>query len=377
VRRRDSTSGYALLAALVVMALASSFALAVVGAVHALQLVRSADADADRAGRLEEAATGQVLSRLRWAPLQASGSLSGSDAALREQWTADWETAPPTATSSWPRRRVRIVATASAARRVGVATVETHVEDWAVGVSCEHDAEVTARLAVSGSGLYVGGALRGRDQVAFGPGDVGVTADGRAVDGARGADCPVASVHAGAGIFAGGVEIHYPLVAAYADDGDQHGGVAPPAAWVAGPSPELLAAAHGEGTPAGEAFHDESLHLDAVSAADPSEMIAGRCVVLPEFDEVIIEGMAGEDSGPLLVIVPGDAVIGQPGAPVALRGALVVCGRLRVRSEFHLDGTLHAGSLEIEAPVSISVPGGWRDRPLPGAAKPVVVELDT
>ncbi len=359
------------------MVLAASFALAVVGAVHALQLVQSADADADRARRLEQAATGQVLSRLRWAPLQASGSLTGSDPELREQWTAEWESALPTTTSPWPRRRVRTVATASAAHRVGAATVEMRVEDWAVGVSCEHDADVAARLTVSGSGLYVGGCLRGRDQVSFSPGDPGVTADGHAVDGARGADCPVASAHAGAGIFAGGVEIHDPLVAAYADDGDQHAGVVPQAAWVAGPSPEFLAAVQSEGTPAGDAFHDGSLHLDAVSAADPSEMVAGRCIVLPELDEVTIEGMAGEDSGPLLVIVPGDAAIGQPGAPVVLRGALVVCGRLRVRSEFRLDGTLHAGSLEVEAPVSVTVPGGWRDRPLPGAARPVVVELDT
>ena len=152
---------------------------------------------------------------------------------------------------------------------------------------------------------------------------------------------------------------------------------APPAAWVAGPSPEILAAAEGEGMPAGDAFNDGSLHLDTISPADPSEMIAGRCIVLPRLDEVSIEGIAGADSGPLLVIVTGDAVVGQPGAPVALRGALVVCGRLRVRSEFRLDGTLHAESLEVDAPLSVTVPGDWRERPLPGAAKPVVVELDT
>jgi len=339
--------------------------------------VQSADADAARASRLAASAAGEVLGRLRWAPMRASGSLTGSDGALHGEWTAEWETDPPTATSSWPRRGVRIAATVSGAHRVSAATVEMRVEDWAVGVSCEHDAELAARFTVSGSGLYVGGCLRGRDLLSFSAGDVGVTVDSRPADGARGDDCPVAAAHAGAGIFAGGAEVHDPPVAAYADDGDPHAGAVPAAAWVAGPTPEVLVAAQSEGMSAGDALSDGSLHLDAISAAGPSELIAGRCLVLPGPDEVAIEGIAGQDAGPLLIIIMGDAVVGQPGAPVALRGALVVCGRLRVRSELRLEGTLHAGSLQIDAPVSINVPGDWRDRPLPGAARPVVVELDT
>lgn len=375
--RRDPRSGYAMLAALVVMVLAATFALAVVGAVHALQLVASADAGARRASRLEAAAAGEVLGRLRWAPQQASGSLSGSHAALREQWTAEWETALPSATSPWPRRRVRIAATASSARRVGLATVEMRVEDWAVGVSCERDADVGASFTVSGSGFYVGGCLRGREQVAFGAGDAGVTADGRLVDGARGGDCPVAAVHAGVGIFAGGAEIHDPLAAAYADDGDRHAGVAPHAAWVAGPSPEFLAVAGAEGAPAGDALQDGSLHLDAIAPADTSQMVTGRCVVVTGPDEVTIEGVASEDAGRLLLVVPGDAVVGQPGARVSFCGGLVVCGHLRVRGGLTLDGSLHAGSLEVDAPVQVGVPHDWRERALPGAARPVVVELAT
>jgi hypothetical protein len=366
-----------MLAALVVMALAATFALAVVGAVHALQLVGSADADARRASRLEAAAAGEVLARLRWAPRQASGSLSGSDAALREQWTAEWETASPASTSPWPRRRVRIAATASSARRAGLATVEMRVEDWAVGVSCERDADAGASFTVSGSGFYVGGCLRGREQVSFGAGDAGVTADGRPVDGARGDDCPVAAVHAAAGIFADGVEIHDPPAPGYADDGDRHAGAAPLAAWVAGPSPEFLAAAGAEGTPAGDALQDGSLHLDAIGPADASQMVTGRCIVVTGPDEVTIEGVASEDAGRLLLIVPGDAVVGQPGARVALRGGLVVCGHLRVRGDLTLYGSLHAGSLEVDAPVQVGVPLDWREGALPGAARPVVVELDT
>jgi hypothetical protein len=375
--RRCAQSGYALLAALLVMVLAATFALALVGAVHALQLVESADADAGRASRLEAAAAAEALGRLRWAPLQASGSLAFSDAELHEQWRAEWETAAPPATSPWPLRRVRIAAAAGRSRRVATAIVEVRVEDWAIGVSCEHDADVAARFAVSGSGLYVGGCVRGRENVSFGVGDAGVTADGRPLDGARSADCLVAAAHAGAGIFASGVEVHDPPIAVYADDGDPHAGAVPPGAWTAGPSPEFLAAAESNGAPVGEALRDGSLHLDAIVAATASEQVAGRCLVLPGSEEVTIEGIADDDVGPLLVIVPGDAVIGQPDAPVALRGALVVCGRLRVRSEFDLVGSLHAESLEVDAPLSVTAPLGWRDRPLPGTARPVVVEWDT
>ena len=209
------------------------------------------------------------------------------------------------ATSPWPRRRVRIVATSSTAQRVGLASVEVRVEDWAVGVSCERDVDVAAPLAVSGSGLYVGGCLRGRENVSFGVGDAGVTADGRPVDGARGDECAVAAAHAGAGIFAGGAEVHDPPLGAYAEDGDPHSGVATLPAWVAGPSPGFLAAAEARGTPAGAALHDGSLHLDAFGAAEPAQMVSGRCVFVAALDEVTIEGVAGEDVGPLLIIVHG------------------------------------------------------------------------
>jgi hypothetical protein len=375
--RRDPRSGYALLAALVVMVLAATFALALVGAVHALQLVVSAEGDSQRVSRLEADAAGGVLARLRWAPLQASGSLAGADQSRHEQWTAEWQVAPPAAPSPWPRRRVRIAAAASAARRVGLETVEVRAEDWAIGVSCERDADLAAGLTVTGSGLYVGGCLRGREHLSFTAGDAGLTTTGLPIDGARGGDCAVAAAHAGAGIFVRGTEIHDSPVGAYADDGDLHAGVAPLAAWVAGPSADILAAAQVEGTPVGVALRDGSLHLDAIGPADPLQMVTGRCMFVAGSDEVTVEGVANADAGRLLVIVSGDAVAGQPGETVALSGGLVVCGHLRVRGELNVEGFLHAGSLRVDAPASVTVPTDWRERALPGAARPVVVEVAT
>jgi hypothetical protein len=377
VTRRASSSGYAVLAVLLLSVLAATFALAVVGAVHALQAVRAADAEAGRAAVLETEAVAQAAGRLRWAPPQTTGSLSGADASRRERWTADWEVAPPVGHSPWPRRRLRVSATASSARRTCSATIELRAEEWAVGVSCEHDAEIDEPLSVSGTGLYVGGVLRGREQVTFLPGGSGTTPDGRPVDGARGDGTSVAAVHAEAGIFSEGVEIHEQDPAEFRDDGDQHAGVAAPAAWVAGPTPELLAAAQGKGKSPGVAWSAGTLRLDAIGPADPTEAVAGRCLVLPAGDEATILGSAPADGGPLLVVVPGDAVVGQPGERVFLRGGLVVCGRLHVNGELVLEGSLHAGSLIVSADTSVTVPPDWRDRPLPGAAEPFVVELST
>jgi hypothetical protein len=373
--RRGPSAGYALLAVLLLVVLAAIFVLVVVGAVHALQVVQTADAQAGRAATLETEGVAEVLGHLRWAPLQTTGSLSGAEPVRREQWTADWESAPPVVSSAWPRRRLRVVASASSARRTRTATIELRTEEWAVGVSCEHDAEIDAPLSITGAGLYIGGALRGREHVGFMPGDAGVTSEGRPVDGARGDGSFVAAAHSVAGIFAEGAERHETEPAGFPDDGDQHAGMAAPASWVAGPSPQVLAAAAGEGQSPGVAWAAGTLRLDAVGPADPSQALSGRCLVVPSGDEAIIEGCAPADAGPLLVVVPGDAVIGQPGERVVLRGGIVVCGRLRVRGELVLDGPLHAGSLVVSADTAVTVPAGWRDRPLPGAARPVVVEV--
>ena len=91
-------------------------------------------------------------------------------------------------------------------------------------------------------------------------------------------------------------------------------------------------------------------------------------------DEVTIVGSAPPAAGRLLLIVRGDAVVGEPGETVAFSGGLVVCGHLQVRGSLFIDGSLHAGSMEIEAPTRISVAPEWRQRPLAGAAIPTVIE---
>jgi hypothetical protein len=267
-----------------------------------------------------------------------------------------------------------VIAEHGGSRRRDDLTVECRAEEWATGLSCTGDAEFAAPFVVAGSGVYVGGCVRGREHVTFIAGSAGTTTSGVPADRCRGEDA-AAAVHAVAGIFREGVEVHDPSCpVSHPDDRDRHTSDTVPAEWVSGPSPGFLAVASEEAEAPGAALADGVLRLDAVAPATASGLLAGRCLLVPRGDEVWIEGAAPAEAGPLLLVVQGDAVVGQPGGSVSLRGALVVCGRLTIRGDFHLQGSLHAGGLETRAPVSVTVGPDWRERLLPGAVRPVVTE---
>jgi hypothetical protein len=184
-------------------------------------------------------------------------------------------------------------------------------------------------------------------------------------------------VHGGVGIFARGAEIHEAGVPAeFPDDTDRHHGMAAPADWMQGPSPAFLAAAGEAALTSGDWYRDGVLRLDEVPAPADGEGDGGRCLLAANADEVVIQGTPPPHAGRLLVVVRGDAVIGAPGETVVLDGGLVVLGKLTVRGGLELTGPLHAGVLDVAAPVRILVPADWRQRPLSGAAGPVVVERE-
>ena len=126
--RLRSSSGYAMLAALLVTVLAAVFALAVVGAVHATQDVATADAASWRATGARARAVCAALVEARWRPAVTSGAVGGGDAG-RETWSADWGSWPPAASSPWLRRRVDVVAAHGAARRRDRLVMELRAED--------------------------------------------------------------------------------------------------------------------------------------------------------------------------------------------------------------------------------------------------------
>ncbi len=365
-----------MLAALLIMVLAATFALVIVAAVHGMQSVESSDASAWRAQSLERTSLARMSSLLRWRPL-LSGSAEAGDDAAGQSWSAVWTPATSVAGDRWPRLRVDVSTVAGKARKQDVLTVLLRAESWASGVTCAGDLEVNAPLVVKGSGVYVAGCLRGRENVSFeeAPGVVpGLVAEGPA-DVVHGDVYPAAAVHGGAGIFAAGVEIHESTDdASYALDTDRHAGLTAPEDWLVGPSAEFLVAASAAAEPAGPALTDATLHLDQIDAATGAATITGRCILLPPLDEVVLDGSQHAAAGRLLIIVPGDAVVGAPGTTTVISGGLVVCGRLSVRGELFLDGSLHANSLVVDAPATVSVLPDWRDRPISGAAVMTIVE---
>jgi hypothetical protein len=254
-------------------------------------------------------------------------------------------------------------------------TLELRVEPWATGVTCSGDAEIRAPLEVAGSGVYVGGCLRGRENVGFVGGTGSVTPMGDAADDVRGDVFPAAAVHGGPGIFAGGVEIHEPPGdGRYGFDTDGHVGEALPEEWLAPPSAEFLAAATANAETPGDALMGARLSLDRIQIPAGADAGGGSSVLLPRMDDVTIVGSTLPATGRVLLVIRGDAVVGEPGETVAFSGGLVVCGHLQVRGSLLLDGSLHAGSMEVEAPTRIIVAPEWRQRPLAGATIPTVVE---
>ena len=362
-----------MLAALLIMALAGTFALVVVGAVCSLQAVEGADAAGRRASSTEADALSAVARSLRWRPVETTGSAAADDPPSKESWQAAWSPFPAAPGDVWPRVAVHVATTARRANRRDDLVLDLRSEPWAMGVTCTADAAIGAPLTVSGSGVYVGGCLTGRENVTFIAGPGSVTPLGAPADVVRGDAFTVAAVHGGAGIFARGVEIHEsPGTEGYADDTDRHVGEAASPDWLSGPSAEFLLAARAEASPPGEALVDGLLQLDDVPPAVGSDLAGGRCLLLPPADQVAIEGSA-PGAGRLLIVVQGDATLGRPGEMLTLSGGLVVTGNVEVRGEVAIEGTLHCGSLDVAAPLSITVSRFWRARPLPGAVLPTIV----
>jgi hypothetical protein len=362
-----------MLAALLIMAVAATFALVVIGAVRSLQVVEGADAAGRRAGAAETAALAAVTRSLRWRPAEMTGSAVADDPPAKESWQAAWSPSPPSAGDVWPCVAVRVTSTARRASRTDDLLLDMCSEPWATGVTCGADAQIDSPFTVSGSGVYVGGCLRGRENVSFVAPPGSPVPAGALVDGVRGDVFAAAGVHAAAGIFAGGAEIHEsPGREEYVDDTDWHVGETASPDWLTGPSAEVLLAARAEASTPGAALADGLLRLDDLPAAAGSDLTGGRCLLLPAADQVRIEGSA-PDAGRLLIIVQGDATLGRPGEMLTLYGGLVVTGRVEVRGEVAIEGTLHCSSLSVTAPLSITVSPFWRVSPLPGAVLPTIV----
>lgn len=401
--------GYALLAALVIVTLAGVLVAAAVTAVTARQAVVSADRGDQRARWALQEGLAAAAARLRLAPTALAGSVSGgpvtgepsseeaAGASGASGWAASWERVAGSA-GPWPCVRVSVRSQAEAARDSCEALLELRAEPFARGAVVAGDAEFGAAAELSGTGLYCGGSVRGREWLRFSADDV--------VHGER---WPQAAVHAAGGIWCAGTEVHAgeppaaveppaagepadPLAELTAADTDTHTGEGDLADLVEAPEASLLAALREHAADPGSALAGGVLNLARLPAHPPSaagfgDPAALLVVVAPQSEGAV--RLVGERPAawcPIAVVVVGDAVVGgavvnNPPAETAagaatLRGALVVCGNLRVEGPLDLEGHLFARRLATAGTMRVTVPAAWRSAPLPGLVRPVIVRLD-
>ena len=105
----------------------------------------------------------------------------------------------------------------------------------------------------------------------------------------------------------------------------------------------------------GPRWPDGVLRLDEVTPATRSRPARRTLPAAAARPRGVIEGAAPADAGRCSSWSGATRSSVSLGSERLPAGALVVCGRLTVRGDFHLEGALHAGSLETRSPVSITV----------------------
>jgi hypothetical protein len=381
--RLRGNSGYALLAALVITSLAGVFAATCVAAVTSRIDVGAADTGGLRARAALSQGLDDVGARLRRRPSVREGSYRAVPANRDDgTWQAMW-TSLPTTTEGFPQVRVDLEASAGGANAQLSAVVDLRAEECAQGIQVGEDIELRAPVDASGSGVYCGGCLRGREWLRFGDGDETPAGAAPAGDNVHGDRWAEAAVHAAGGIWAAGEEIHQSATdALWSADTDTHTGETGVSAMTTSPSADLMCFVREQAIPPGEALRDDVLHLDELPshATGPTGLEAegeGYAVFVRavEADAVRIVGERPVGACPLTLIIDGDAQVGYPGEGVSVAGALIVLGALDISGPLRLEGHLQVRSLCVNAPAHLFVPSDWRQHPQAGLASPTIVSL--
>jgi hypothetical protein len=372
VRARE---GYALLTTLFITSLAAVFAAACVAAVWSSLGVVRADHSRAEVGEVARAALGRAALELRRTPGRLTWRLAGADTSRDASWTVTCRPTAPVTGAAWPGAEIDVQVSRPAGANRLRAIVQLRAEPVAQGVVIGRDAELSAPLSIAGGGLYVGGSLGGREWLSFLTAPSGVIADG-----VHGDVWPLAAAHALGGIWAEGEEVHAGASPdpRYAVDTDVHTGAGPVETMTQAPDPctvtELadmaLTITAGPGDP---------VDLDRLPAAaqDPAAPSGSACVVfVPEAGEAVrVRGSRPAGACPLVLVVEGDAILGETGSETSLEGALVVCGDLDIAGPSSVMGHVYARSLGVEAPLDVVTPADWRRRTLPGLTRPVITAV--
>ena len=375
--RQRGDDGYALLAALVIMALAAVFAATSVAAVLARQSVAAADRGAARAESLERralAAACLAARRGEWA--SGSGAVSGASEE-NERWRASWSLSARPSAAGWPEFGLTAEGAFGRARHSIDAVVQLRQELFACGVVVSGDVDAAASLQVDGSGLYCGGSVRGREWISFGPADGTPTADG-----VHGDLWPQAGVHALGGIWVRGVEEHGGGTTPAPEDTDTDSAENAVMSAVSTPSADWLDTVNGWADDPGGAFDRGVLRLDrippACEALDGRAADSGFVFWLSPGDAVVrVAGVRPSGWCPVLLVSEGDLVLGDPAIDTSFEGAVVAKGHVEVDGSTAIGGGLYAGTLEVAHALAVTMAPSWRTRPIRGLALPVTIALET
>lgn len=373
--RYQGEEGYALLMALVVMALAAIFAATSVAAVLARQGVAAADRSAAEAEALQRRALSAACLEARRGRWSTGGGAVSGTSGEHADWRGAWSPLPDSSPFVWPALSVTAEGTSGRARRSVEAVVQLRRAPFACGLVVFGDAEFAAPLTVSGCGVYCGGSVRGREWASF-PGTEGAPA----ADGVHGDLWSRAGVHALGGIWARGAEEHSDDPAAAPEDTDTHSAINGVMSAVSAPSEDWLETVCGWADDPGSALQDGVLMLDRIpaarSAGDERSLYPGFIVWLPPSDPPVrIVGTRPPGWCPVLVVSGADVSVGESSADTRFRGAVVTTGHLEVDGETSIDGGLYAGSLRVASALAFTVPPSWRSDPIPGLVVPVIVAI--
>lgn len=277
----------------------------------------------------------------------------------------------------WPAAAVQVEGSCGDARKTLSAVLQLRAEPVPQGLVAAADVELQAPLRVTGSGLYCGGCLRGREWLKFGSLDP--------ADGVHADVWPQAGLHALGGVWSAGEEIHAgpEAGAEYPYDTDMHTGDNEVSRFVASPDASLLIAVRDAAVAPGAALHDGALDLARLPLTRPLSPGAGPgedgyvvAASAAEGAELRLTGTRPPGACPIVLVVQGAAAMGEPGVPTAFDGALLVLGSLRVCGPSILGGHLFARDLLVSAPLSLELASDWRMRQLAGLVSPVLVSLD-
>ena len=389
--------GFAVLAALLIMILATLAASTLVAVLLAGRAVGNADADGERALALAEGGVSSAIEALRWKPslvppvgqsmaLSASSADGEGSVAIELTGMAQSGSADRFVAATVSARRGRALRRLRVVLRVGNPALPR-------GVTVTNDADVRAPVTVINAGIYLGGVLRGRQMVTFGdPTDDASSPP----DDAYPTLYPRAAVHAGQGIYDASGEEHL-VGSAWPNDTDVHNGGSTPAALLNLPDAAALGdlAAHAVALDSALDTETAVLRLDAI-AASPAEALPAAntddgagvypeggllavvdALALPVDLTVCGQRQRPPTACPLTLVVDGDASIGPAadsavsasaeGGGAELSGALIVLGTLTIREPLRVNGSLAAQRLVVEAPLTVVYPADGSSPPGPAS----------